>query len=68
MIKFDIKALFKRKEFIGRGIKHLFLVSSCISENDKKIFKSSLNEPGERDYEQIKRLEKNTTPQNTGMG
>ena len=41
MIKFSIKALFKRKELIGRGIKLLFLVSSCVPENDKKTFKSS---------------------------
>lgn len=55
MIKFDIKSLFKRekkreeaaatqrrKELVGRGIKLLFLVSSCVSENDQKTFKSSL--------------------------
>ena len=55
MIKFDIKSLFKRekkreeaaatqrrKELIGRGIKLLFLVSPCVSENNQKTFKSSL--------------------------
>ena len=35
--------------------------------NDKKLFRW-LSKPSERDYEQIKKLEKNTTPQNTEMG
>jgi hypothetical protein len=42
MIKLNIKSLFKRKELIGRGIKLLFLVSSCVSENNQKTFKISL--------------------------
>ena len=42
MIKFNIKSLFKRKEFKGRGIKLLFLVSPCASENNQKTFKKSL--------------------------
>ena len=42
MIKLNIKSFFKRKELKGRGIKLLFLVSPCVSENEQKILRSSL--------------------------
>ena len=42
MIKLNIKSFFKRKELKGRGFKLLFLVSPCVSENEQKNLRSSL--------------------------
>lgn len=38
----DIRSKFGEREFKGRGIKLLFLVELCVSENEQKILRSSL--------------------------